>query len=309
MTQKPKLHLLYTDVRQLRLNCFIAQLYETLSENFSLSLTSLKQLRDGDYNQPRRGEQVLSVLKQRTWQSVIPFLGRFCEKSGLIVYDQDPWESYHDKARCPGIYKRLNDLVNVKQFLVTSGWWANHIRNTDNLPVSFVRMGVLGRNCNAGADFAARVHRLGFQGSLHGHRAKFYQFLRESGQDVSCLPPVPYKDFLTSVQNIGVFVHDEHADICIDGVLSYNGIWIKDIEVAARGCFAVRNTDLDMNFYDIDELPTIFSYATKEEAINVLERIQLIPDKEKDQMVQETVNRIRERNDWMTVVNVILAHQ
>lgn len=306
---KPILHLLYSDLAQLKKNCFISQLYEVLRFNFSLKLVSVSELCSGSYAQPRRMDLVLSVLRQRSWQRVIPFLGHFVEKSGLILYDQDPWESYHDRASCLGVYKRLNDLIPVKQFLVTSCWWADYIRSVDGLPISFVRMGVLARNCDVGSPYHARPYELGFQGSIHQHRAKFYKFLQENGKEVICLPSVSYKSFLKSVQKIGIFVHDERAEVYINGVSSLNGIWIKDIEVAARGCFALRNNDLDKDAYDIDELPTIFSYSSRDEAVEVLEQIKCIPDNKKDQMVRETVNRVRERNDWMTVVNTILAQE
>jgi hypothetical protein len=309
LNQKPKLHVLYVDKRQIVLNCFISQLYHVLNECFDLVLVSHSQLTSGKYAKPARGELILSLLKQRMWGNSIPFLARFCERSGLIVYDQDPWESYHDSARCLGSYKLLNDLVPVRQFLVTSGWWSEYIKEKDKLPVSFVRMGVLQSNCSLGAPFAEREHPIGFQGTLHDHRSEFFDFLRQNGKDVAYLPPVEYNKFLTSIQSIGVFIHDERADVRLDGILSYNGIRIKDIEVAARGCFAVRNIDLDKDSYDIDDLPTIFTYSSREEALIVLDRILSIPERRKEDMRRETVARIRKRDDWQTVVRAILQHQ
>lgn len=302
MRKNNKIHLLYVDRSQILHNCFIAQLHKVLCQNYELSYISINELQSGNYTPPKFGEIIFSVLKQRLWRRNIPFLARLAENSKLVMYDQDPWEAYHDRASSPGVYKNLYELVPVSRFLVTSGWWANYIRELDNLPVKFVRMGVLSQNCKLGKPFEKRAYPLAFKGSIHKHRQDYFDFMRSKGHVVKCLPSGTYRQFLSDIEEIGIFVHDEHADVKINNVLSYNGIWIKDIEVAAKGCFSMRNADFDMINYSINEIPTIYTYDCLENAPGVIDKILSIPPTVKKEMMGHSVETIRQRNDWMTVI-------
>lgn len=295
------MHVLYHDRAQINENCFVAQLYEVLRDRFRIAATSLAELRDGDYAQPEG--PALSLLKQRAWRRNIPFIAKYAEKADLYVYDQDPWEAYHDKASSPGVYEILADLVPLKQFLVTSGVWADYIREK-GLPATFVRMGVLSRNCDTGP--SERPIELGFQGTLHPHRKRFFERLSGQGLNVVCRPSMPYREFLKSVQDIEIFVHDEKTDIHINGEPFQHGLWIKDIEVAARGCFAIRNRDLDVGSYAIEELPAIRVYNDESEIPSIIAEIRGLPKNRKREIIRHTVNEIRRRNDWQTVVDSLL---
>lgn len=303
--QQPQLHLLYEDNFMISQNCFVMQLHETLKQHFSIIYTSRQQLINADYMPPSSKSLVLCLLKQRTWRRCIPFLRRYAENSSIIMYDQDPWEAYHDNASSPGIYKDVYNTLPIKRFLVTSGWWANYIKETDDLPVQFVRMGILPRLCTLGQEYSKREHDIGFQGSLHSHRKAFVDNMQALGLDISCFPSVGYMSFLQRLENIKTVIHSEISDVKIDGILSYNGIWIKDIEHAARGCFSIRNFDLDKVNYDIDDLPTIFSFTKEEEAPNIIDNIRAMPEKERNERQAESVSKIIERNDWLTVVDAI----
>ena len=129
----------------------------------------------------------------------------------------------------------------------------------------------------------------------------------QHGLAIGILPGQPFHQYLKTVQQIGVFLHDERADVYLDGVLSLNGIWIKEIEVAARGCFALRNMDEDFGSYGFEQISTVFAYRDETEVPEILERIQAMPEIEKDERRAATVDAIRQRNDWNIIGDVILG--
>lgn len=248
------------------------------------------------------GSLVLSVLKQRSWDQYIPFLAKVTEKSGAFYYDQDPWEAYYSGASSPGVYRKLASMVPVRSFLVTSRWWANYIAKTDNLPTKFVRMGMLPKLCNRGPIYEKRPVEIGFQGSLHDQRTEFFQRMTKLGIDTQFLPSVPYKKFLKSVQDIRIFLH---RSVLPDGS-PFNGLWAKEIEVAARGTFAIRNWDEDADAYGIDEIPTVFPFEDESDVPDIIEKIRSMSAQDRNSRIDFAVSKIKERDDWQTVADAIL---
>ena len=81
-------------------------------------------------------------MKLRDWINNIPFIAGSFNETKIYFYDQDPWEAYHDNCVARNAYKYVFSMINVEKFLVTSSWWSKFIQKKDNLPVSFVRMGI-----------------------------------------------------------------------------------------------------------------------------------------------------------------------
>jgi hypothetical protein len=304
--RKPRLVILHEGRKQISQNCFIAQLYKVLKRNFSVRAIPASRLGRLDGSEFGPGDKVLCLLKQRGWERALPALQRVAARADLYMYDQDPWEAYHDHASSPGIYSKLAASVRIRAFLVTSGWWADYIAKTDRLPVRFVRMSLLPEWCNAGPDYLDRPHEVGFQGTVHAHRRQFFDRIKELGHDVALLPSVPYRKFLKTVQSIRIFLHDERADVCVNGRVSLNGIWVKEVEVAARGCFAIRNIDDDFGAYGFDEIPTVFAFRNEADVPGIVERIRAMQSSERQERIVQAVDAIRKRNDWMTIVHAIL---
>lgn len=298
--RKPLLHLIYEDEAQIHQNCFVSQLFETLKNRFRISLVSRKKLVDG-ISPYQAGDLVFCLLKQRNWHKLTPFLARAVEHSGVFIYDQDPWEAYFSQASSPGAYRKLANFVNVRSFLVTSGWWAQHIAKRDKLPVKFVRMGMLPRLCNVGPAYEQRPIEIGFQGTLHPSRSAFFERMRRNGISVQFRESQPYADFLRSIQDFRIFLHSEALP---DGT-PVNGIWIKDIEASARGLFSIRNEDEDVESYALSEIPTIFTFRNENEIPTILDRISDMSASERNSRIFHAVNRIRDRDDWNTVVEAI----
>ena len=302
------LHLIYKDREQILENCFIKQLYATLRASFEVVGVAEADLRAGNYSQPGEHDLVLSVLPLRYWRNLIPFLARYAENAQLLLYDQDPWEAYHDKACCPGIYPLASDLLPVKAFLITSKWWADYIAQRDGLPTRFVRMGAVAANCDAGPPFSQRPYPVGFQGIVHPHRRAFFERLAAQGVESTLLERQPFTTFLKTVQQIGIFLYDDNNAITVDGMpTSFHGLWGKCLTVAARGCFVIRNDDESRGPYGIDELPTVFPYSDEAEIPGLVARIRNMTESERNSRRADAVERIKQRNDWKTVVEQIHA--
>jgi hypothetical protein len=304
----PRLVVIYADKEQIYRNCFISQLYKVLSESFVLYPISQKELLSGRAFRPQSAFGVLSLLKQRSWGQALQHLRSFLNGSPIVFYDQDPWEAYHDHASSPGIYVKVNSDLNVARFLVTSNFWANHIASCDSLPVQFVRMGILPSWCESGPAFEDRSIRVGFQGTIHQHRKAFFGRMERIGVPVTVRPPAPYRNYLKEIQNFQIVLHNEASSIAMDGIpCDINGLWVKEVEVAARGCFAVRNTDKDIDAYDIAGLPTVFTFNDELEVPAIINEIFALSPRQHRQMVEESIAAIRQRNDWMTVVAALHA--
>lgn len=302
------LYLIYKDREQILENCFIRQLYATLCENFQVIGVSEADLRSGDYRQPGDNTLVLSVLPLRCWRNLIPFMARYAEKAQLFLYDQDPWEAYHDKGCCRGVYPLAAELLSAKAFLVTSKWWADYIAQHDGLPTRFVRMGALAANCDVGPPFSERPYPVGFQGAVHPHRQAFFDRMAARGIEATLLERLPFTRFLKTVQQIGIFLYDDNNAITVDGrPTSFHGLWGKCLTVAARGCFVIRNDDESREPYGINELPTVFPYRDEAEVPELVARIRDMTESERVSRVADTVDRIKQRNDWKTVVDQIYA--
>lgn len=299
--RKPVLNLIYEDNSQILENCFVSQLYKTLKRRFRIRKIPVARLVDGipPFNSD---DLVLSLLRQRNWQRMIPFLAKATEKSGAFYYDQDPWEAYFSQASSPGAYTQLVETCHVRAFLVTSRWWADYITKKDGLHVKFVRMGILPDFCSRGAAYESRPIEVGFQGTLHANRAAFFERMRAVGVDTAFRGSVPYRKFLRSIQDFRIFLHHE---LLPDGS-PFNGLWIKEVEVASRGLFAIRNWDGDVASYALDELPTVFTFDDETEVPVIVDRIRSMPESERNSRIAHAVDRIRLRNDWNTVADAML---
>lgn len=300
--RKPVLHLIFEDDSQILENCFVAQLYKSLKQHFRIMKIPMARLVDG-IAPFQAGDLVLSLLKQRNWKRMIPFLAKVTEKSGAFYYDQDPWEAYFSQASTPGAYTLLAETANVRSFLVTSRWWTEHIAARDKLPIKFVRMGILPTLCSYGPPYESRSIEVGFQGTLHANRAAFFDRMQAIGIETAFRSSVPYKKFLRSIQDFRIFLHHE---LLPDGS-PFNGIWIKEVEVASRGLFAIRNRDEDVSAYGLEELPTVFTFGEESEVPEIVDRIRAMPDSERNTRIAHSVDRIRERDDWASVAAALIV--
>lgn len=299
--------LLVDSRRYIRDNCYQQQLFETLSRNFRVRTLSLKEMRFLPFVRIASYDVVLSVLRARTLQAFLKPLRRLLGTRDVMIYDQDPWQSFMDESPYKGGYTRVMSELNVRRFLVTSQWWSQWLE-AKGFPVEFVRMGMLPAFCDAGPSWEERSIHLGFQGTLHPHRRAFYDQLKLLGLDVEVLPSASYANYLKALHSMRVFVHTEDAPWVVDGeTLQRNSLWIKETEVAARGTFAIRDYEVEAEAYGIGELPTVFPYRRVEDVPSIVATIEGMSPQERRERMETAVETMRRRDDWMTVVRALDA--
>ena len=302
---KKKLLFLVDSVDYIRENCYQHQLLETLQTEFDVSMCPLREIRWNPFLNVAKYGLVLSALKQRILARHLDAVSRLMKGRPLAIYDQDPWQAYIDDSPTRGCYVEFQKKLNISALMMTSKWWADFCAGRD-LPTRFVRMGILPRYCDPGPAWADRTIALGFQGTLHPHRKAFFNELAGMGLQVTVFGSGGYDAYLETLHKIRIYIHTEDAPWLVEGrMIPRNSLWIKDVEVAARGCFAIRNWDEDCAAYNIDEVPTISAFHKLADALQLVESIQFMSVDERQAMIKKAVATVKRRDDWRTVVNVL----
>ena len=301
-----KIMLLLADSKAyLKSNCYQSQLLKTLDRHYKIKFLCLDQINSGQTLSLEQFDVILSVLKLRTLDKVAPLLQDQLDGAAVWIYEQDPWQAFMDDSPYKGAYSNIVSMLNVKSFLNTSQWWSEYIKSK-GMPSRFVRMGMLPEFCEIGKSWEKRSIKLAFQGTLHPHRRNFFDGLKGMGIDVTFIPSSSYKLFLKSLNNIGIYIHTEQSPWVVDGAsIKRNALWIKDTEAAARGCFAIRDYEDESKYYNIQELPTIFTFKSISDVPEIINEILCMPDSEKNRRMKISVDLMKKRNDWMSVVEAI----
>jgi hypothetical protein len=301
---REKLLLLADSEPYIKGNCYQHQLLKTLKKIYRVKIVSISDLQSplknfDDYS------KILSVLRLRTLISHIDLICKRLDGRSLAIYEQDPWEAFRDESPYKGGYELINSKLNVLAFLNTSKWWSQYI-NSRGINSVFVRMGVLPEYCSVGNLWPKRKFELAFQGSMHPHRREFYDKLSRQSIEVSILPYSPYKKFLKNLQKVGIYIYTEDVTWIVDGVgIKGNVPWIKSIEVAARGCFVIRNYEHEAEAYGVSEIPTILTFKNTDEVPELVSKIRGMSNAEKNRAIGDSVKLIRSRNDWNTVIEAL----
>lgn len=288
-------------------NCFQHQLSRALLNMWDCKLTSV--ILDGVLNQvPVKAgdfDVIVSCLKQRTLYANASKLKEFLGNAPIVVYDQDPWESYRDSSPYKGAYESIASHINVKAFAVTTKWWADFIASR-GLPSIFVPMWVLPEYCDAGS-FDNRSTELGFIGKLHPHRVKLFHELEGFGLKPKVASvSLRYDKYLNALSNIKIFVRSEDNPITVDDQpANLNvGLWIKDIEAAARGCFSIRNRADGWESY-LSEIKTVLLYDDPSEVPTLVENILRMDANERQRLINETVDKIKRFDRWSETARLL----
>jgi len=297
---KKRLIILVDSLGYIKKNCYQSQVYKTLKNEYFVSVYTLNEIKNSrklklcfnfSLKKKSRIPKVISLLKLRTLYQSIDVVSNFLGDIPLLIYEQDPWQAFMDHSPYLGSYEIINKKINVKSFLTTSLWWSNFIKKR-NLPSTFVRMGMLQNYCSYGKKWDERSIRYGFIGTMHGHRKLFFEKLRKNNILVDILPYSPYNKFLKNLQNIRIYIHTENSPWIVDGKkIPRNALWIKETEAAARGCFVIRDYEIESKAYDISNLPTKF--------------IESLPSAEKNRRIEKAVAEMKSRNDWHSIISAI----
>ena len=254
------------------------------------------------------GGHIIILLKQRTINKELVTLSTWLRDIPVYIYDQDPWEAYIDTSMSKGVYEKIGHYLNVKKLIVTSKYWAELLSQRLHYDVEFFRMGMDESLCDIGKDFSTRHHNLGFRGAMHAHRVSFFQEIKvDFGIEVEFLSATSsYSNYLEYLANLRIMIHEEAGFYICDGVKipRQAGLWIREIEAAARGCFVIRDWHADSLSYELDKIPLIKLYRERNDIPKILEEIYALTYEEIHEIQLVSINEIRNRKDWSRLLKI-----
>ena len=295
--------ILVYDRKYARNNCYISQIIDVLNEHFDVELFSLRSMTE-KRREYRKKSPIISLLQMRHLVTKRGEIARFLADNPLIVYDQDPWESFIDEGSLNGSYKVIADSMNVKSFWNTSKWWTNFVQS-EGFNSTFVQMGIVPKFITRGLKWDKRSSTPFFQGSLHPYRKDFFNNVNDIGINVNLLSSVEYKVFLRNLRSQKFFLHTSHPGWKIYGqAYCVNCCWIKDIEAASQGCFSIRNIDKEYSDAKIDRIPSILTYNHINEIPDLISKIQSLSPVAVDQIIDNSLEVISSSFSWNQIVDL-----
>lgn len=289
-------------------NCFQHQLAAGLRD-------SCDELVTVDLATVLRGEDLVadgyvSCLKQRTLFAHGKAIGRWLRDRPVVVYDQDPWQAYMTDSPYVGAYDVISRHVNVRSFALTTKWWADYVAIRGHKTM-FAKMGVLPEYCARNDAYVQRKHVAGFVGTVHPRRQQILDIVTNAGITPSVLntSSLSYRAFLSQLSQLRVFVHNEDMSYAIDdgSQLNFNtGMWVKDVEAASQGCFSVRGKGEGHETY-VGDLKTVLLYDSIDQVPDIIRAIEGIDVDERQAMIDDAVNQIRNENTWHRTASALCA--
>jgi hypothetical protein len=118
---------------------------------------------------------------------------------------------------------------------------------------------------------------------------------------------LPYADYLRELSDIKVFLHSEDSKFSVENVSTNMnvGLWVKDIEAAARGCFSIRNRAEGWETYT-ENISTIWFYDKPSEVLDIIEHIRKIDPVERQHLINHSVEYIRAANKWQETAKLLV---
>ena len=291
-------------------NCFVSQLIDALilESNKQVEIINLEGLRYLVRDKKRINEQnLLFLVRQRIFHRHLDEISYLVGDAAVDVYDQDPWNSYIIGSPSFGFYEKMKKQIPVATLFLTSKWWSDFVLEREKINSVFVKMWMAQNLCT---DSGKRTIPLGFRGTLRGHRKDFFSDLEKMGIKVKIDGPgLKYKKYLKYLSSLQIFIHDESDYfICDFGKTPMsNAMWVKDIEIAARGTFVIRNENPQSNTYDIDKIPLIKTYKSIEEIPETLTLINRMSDLESQIVRRVSVDYIIQKNYWKITARQMLS--
>lgn len=297
-------------------NCFIHQLIKSLKiidrdiKFYDWSLLSrIPLLEKKQQKLIQQHSHIISLCRQRIMYNDLPKLTKFLNGIPVVLYDQDPWNVYWDEYYTKGLYTSIINYLNIAKISVPSYYWSKYISKMESVKTEFVRMGMLPEYCKPGLPHEDRTPGLSFKGLLYEHRLSVFQRIESFGIKVKFeTGDLNYKKFLKYLDTVSIFTHDESSPLLCNGELvprNY-GMWHKDVEVASRGCFIIRDFSDESNAYDIQLIPTIFMYKEINEIPDLVAKIQNLSADESRNLQLNAVEQIKLRNDWINTAKSLI---
>jgi len=258
--------------------------------------------------------KVVLIGRTRVFFRELEKIQRIVNDTEVVLYDQDPWESYIHNSRSRGFFPKLQSYVNLKEVHLTSKFWVDIVSNDISAKVIFSRMGMEPRLVPMSvASIDSRQTTIAFKGSIKEHRVASLNRLREMGVPIEISGGgLAHLDYLFYLQGIKAFFHDESGAWFCPDIASENkyvprtsGMWIKDIEIASQGTFVIRNYGEDASSYSMSEVPLVRFFRDIDEVEGILEEIINLSTREKLEIQEESRSVIRSRNDWIKIAEAL----
>lgn len=291
-------------------NCFQHQLLEAVlhsaqEASIDIKIVELAEALSSNYD----NVNVVSVLKQRTIDKQRFALAKAFKNASFIVYDQDPWQAYMDDSPYKGSYDRIAETLNVSSFAITSPYWVDLVKSHGHNAI-FAKMSILPRYCGTNKAFLNRNINVGFVGTMHPRRQQLVSDLKKLGVTVEAknVSNLSYERFLQSLEDIQIFIHNEEMPIYINGRVDNfkHGMWVKDIEAAAKGCYSIRCNGIGANHY-FNSIDTIKVYETLEEVPDLVSKIMLMNSSDRQKQLDAAILTIKNENAWLKTAKTILG--
>lgn len=287
-------------------NCFQHQLAASLRKQCNLVQVELAEIKRQGFMPPNDG--IISCLKQRTIFNNMLDLQWWLGGNPIVIYDQDPWQSYMNDSPYKSAYDLFMKNLNVRTFALTTKWWVDRL-NEARVPATFVKMGILPEYCNAGARYVDRKSIAGFIGSVHPRRKVLIDIVEGDGikVDVLATNSLSYASFLSEMSKLRCFVHNENMTYLVDDEeLNFNtGMWIKDIEAASQGCFSIRGKGDGSSTY-LEGIETVLLYDEIKQVPSMVRAIEAMDPDERQSMIDRTVDVIKKQDEWSNTARTLI---
>jgi len=288
-------------------NCFQHQLQKSLREFSNVETLELNNVLG--FRLTGKYDLVVSTLKLRTLYRAASQLRNAIGQTPIVIYDQDPWESWHDEAQFKGAYITISKYLNVKKFAVTTNWWSKFVRR-QRLPCEFVKMGVLPEYCTTGTNFLDKKIGVGFVGQLHPYRKQLFDSVGKMGIHITVQPGgKSYQEFLSTLSTFRFYLHAEHVELNAEGEKTNLdcGLWIKDVEAISQGCFSIRNRGSDHESYDLQNTGALLLYDDKREIPFIIDKINQMDKVERQNILNDAVEFIKKQDSWKKTAESLIA--
>jgi hypothetical protein len=291
-------------------NCYQHQLLKKLQEHAYIYLVTYDDVISGKSDDLiEQVDQIVSTLKLRTIDRIKGELAKSLKNKSIIMYDQDPFEAFRLDGAYLGAYNRINQVLDVKTYVTTVKIYADYMRS-QGMNAKFAYIWMLPEYCNEGKQFVDRKVNAGFMGSLYPWRKSLFEDLSKLNVNVFCDGSHrSHSQYMDELFNYRVFMcsHSsklKHNDVNLDH--DRHGMWHKDIEVAARGCFSISENSHCRSTYVTDEMKSIINFDYVDQIPDILNSIEKLDVEERQQMIKQTVEAIKKEDRWKRTAEIIL---
>jgi hypothetical protein len=205
-------------------------------------------------------------------------------------------------------------MLPQTRFAVTTRAWAKRLAEW-GFKSEFVRMGIIPSYCASFPAWSQRTIDMGFIGSIHPYRRQLFDSLTAHGHVVDVRTGgLSHMGYLEALSDIRVFVHREEYSYrvehdCIAATIDYaEGLWIKDVEAAARGCLSVRNHhDELVSYVDPEQVQTIETFHDIDELVEKLAQWHRLPESVRIRRAERAVEWIKSQDEWTKTAQALVA--